>query len=287
MTLKLYIEPYGENGWTQTVTNVIPHTLVSIDECDYIVSSKIPWGCINNTLIQEVLNSYQNCNKKVLVFLLSDYNEPFDIPKNVLFFRTGFYKSQKRPNQYLLPFIFAEVELQGAQPLEPLAKVGAQPSVGFCGSITSHPSRLSFINKLKMATTIKKKLILKTEYWGGNPHNNGVVNEFVTNIKDTHFTLSTRGTGNWSARFYQVLYLGRIPIYVNTDMELPFEDRINWRDTIVYCDSENDIATNVKFFWSTKDIVQAQLRCKEIYNTYLAPHRWGKIITEEILIPNK
>jgi len=68
---------------------------------------------------------------------------------------------------------------------------------------------------------------------------------------------------------------------------LPFEDRINWRDIIVYCDSENDIAQNVKLFWSTKDIVQAQLRCKEIYNTYLAPERWGKIITEEILIPNK
>jgi hypothetical protein len=287
MTLKLYIEPYGENGWIQVVVNIIPHISVPIEDCDYIVSSKIPWGCTNTTLIQEVLNSYQNYTKKVLVFLLSDNNEPFDIPKNVLFFRTGFYKSQKKHNEYLLPFIFAEVELQGSQPLEPLAKVGAQPTVGFCGSITSHPSRLSFINKLKMAITIKKKFILKTEYWGGNPHNNGVVNEFVTNIKDTHFTLSTRGTGNWSARFYQVLYLGRIPIFVNTDMELPFEDRINWRDTIVYCDSENDIANNVKLFWSTKDIVQAQLRCKDIYNTYLAPERWGKIITEEILIPNK
>jgi hypothetical protein len=70
-------------------------------------------------------------------------------------------------------------------------------------------------------------------------------------------------------------------------MELPFEDRINWRDMIVYCDSENDLINNILNFWNTKDILQAQLKCKEIYNTYLTPEKWGKIITEEILIPNK
>jgi hypothetical protein len=286
MKVNLYIEPNSEK-WLEQILNIIPHIITEKKDCDYIISTKIPWGCTNISLIQSVLNSYIAEQSKVLVFLISDYNEQCNIPKNVLLFRTGFYKSKKASNEYLLPYIGAINDMKNTSPFEPLPKMGNQPLIGFCGSVTSHPSRISFINKLKVFSNIKKKFILKAEYWGGNPHNIDVVNEFLRNIKDTYFTLATRGTGNWSARFYQVLYLGRIPIFVNTDMELPFEDRINWRDMIVYCDSENDLINNILNFWNTKDILQAQLKCKEIYNTYLTSEKWGKIITEEILIPNK
>ncbi len=136
-----------------------------------------------------------------------------------------------------------------------------------------------------MATDIRKKFILRSDYWAGKPHDRQVINDFVKNIEDTYFTLSSRGAGNWSARFYQVMYLGRIPIVVNTDLVMPFEDKINWRDVIVFCDSENDLANNVRQFWRTKDIVQAQIRCKEIYEAYLTPEKWCKIIADEILIP--
>jgi hypothetical protein len=287
MSLKLYIEPYGENVWTDEIIKHIPHIASSIDECNYIVSSKIPWGCINIGYIQEVLYSYKDCNKKVIVFLVSDFNEQFDVPTNILFFRSGMYKSQKKPNEYLLPYIYAINDMKGVSPFPPMPKRGMHPIVGFCGSILSHTSRVQFTNKLKMNPGIKKNFILKTNYWGGNPHNVNVINEFINNIRDTYFTLSTRGSGNWSARFYQVLYVGRIPIVVNTDIVLPFEDRINWRDIIVYCDSENDLVPNINTFWQTKDIVQAQIRCKEIYDTYLDTEKWCKIITDEILIPNK
>jgi hypothetical protein len=287
MSLQLFIESGEGSGVSQCIFDNIPHILSSVEECDYIISNKIPWGCANPQFIQTVLDSYKNTTKKVLVFLVSDYNEPFDIPSNVIFFRTGFYKSQKKPNEHLFPFFAAKAEIKNHTSLAPLPKISLQPIIGFCGYVVSHPSRLTFINKLKMTPNIKKNLILRNEYWGGNPHNQQVVNEFINNIKNSHFTLTTRGTGNWSARFYQVLYLGRIPLFINTDMMLPFEDRINWRDVIVYCDSENDIGNNLKNFWNTKDIVQAQMRCKEIFDTYLTPEKWSKIITEEILLPNK
>jgi len=285
MSLKLYIEPYGENNWTERIIKYIPHELSTIDNCDYIVSSQIPYGSINSELLQEVLHSYRSQSKKVIVFLLSDYNEPLDVPSNVLFFRSGMYKSQRKPNEYLIPYIWSEDELGTS--FSPLSKLTHQPLVGFCGTLSSHPSRIRHIHKLQMATEIKKKLILRPDYWAGKPHDKQVINEFINNIKDTNFTLCSRGAGNWSARFYQVLYLGRIPVVVNSDSILPFEDKINWRDIIVYCDSENDISNNIRQFWRTKDIVQAQIRCKKIYDTYLAPEKWCKIITDEILIPNK
>jgi len=285
MTLKLYIE--SPNIWIESIIQYIPHISTLLEDCDYIVSNKIPWGSTNLQLIQDVLNSYKSIDKKAIVFLVSDHNEPFNIPNNVLLFRTGMYKSLQKSNEYLLPYPITKSDLRNEPPFDPLPKKGLKPIVGFCGSIISHPSRLQYINKLKQVPNIKKNIIIKTDYWGGKPHNIDVIEEFISNIKDSYFTLSTRGTGNWSARFYQVLYLGRIPLVVNTDLVLPFEDRINWRDIIVLCDSENDIENNLKNFWNTKDIVQAQIKCKEIYDIYLDMEKWCKIITEEILIYNK
>ena len=244
MSLKLYIESL--NTWIQSIIQYIPHIPSPIEDCDYIISTKIEWGSTNIQLIQNVLNSYNY--KKAIVFLVSDYNEPFDIPNNVLLFRTGLYKSQQKSNEYLLPYPCPKSDLKNEPPFDPLPKKGLKPVVGFCGSIISHPSRVQYINRLKQTPNIKKNIVIKTEYWGGKPHETDIVKEFIDNIKNSYFTLSTRGTGNWSARFYQVLYLGRIPLVINTDLVLPFEDRINWGAAIVYCDSENDIENNLKNF---------------------------------------
>jgi len=285
MSLQLYIEPYGDNGWTERIIQHIPHILTSIDDCDYIVSSKIPYGTINCGIIQDALHSYKGVQKRVIVFMLSDINEPFDVPHNVLFFRAGMYRSHRKPNEYLIPHIWTADGL--GDRFEPLPKRSIHPLVGFCGTMTSHPCRVQHINKIQMAPDIKKKFIIRSHYWAGKPNDQQVINEFVNNIKDAHFTLSSRGAGNWSARFYQVLYLGRIPIVVDTDIVMPFEDKINWRDVIVFCDSENELPHRIKHFWSTCDIIHAQMKCKEIYDTYLTPEKWCNRIATEILIPMK
>jgi hypothetical protein len=287
MLLKLNIEPYGENKWIEQLVKHIPHIESSIEDCDYIVSTKFSWGVTDSTLIQDVLYSYKDILKKVIIFLVSDYNEPVEIPKNIIFFRTGFYKSKKKSNEYLLPYPGTIADLHNEPSFTPLGKINQYPIVGFCGFIHSHPTRLKFINKLKSIPKIKNNFVIKDQYWGGNPHNINTINDFVNNIKNSHITLCIRGTGNWSARFYQVLYLGRIPLFINSDMMLPFEDKINWKDIIIYCDSIYNMVENIRMFWLTKDIIQAQIKCKEIYDTYLAPEKWCKIITDEILIPNK
>jgi hypothetical protein len=284
MALKLYIEPYGENVWIDRFVKLIAHTLTTIEDCDYIVSTKTKYG--NSDNIHEVVNSYMGVNKKVIVFMLSDFNDPINIPNNVFLFRSGMYKSQKKSNEFLIPHIWTSDGIDNNR-FPPLGKVTHHPIVGFCGCINTHPCRFTHINKLNMSPDIKKKFILRSQYWAGKPHDSQVINEFTNNIKESHFTLCSRGNGNWSARFYQVLHLGRIPIVVNTDLVLPFEDRINWRDIIVFCDSENDINNNIRSFWRNKNIVEAQNKCRETYEAYLAPERWCKIITDEILIPNK
>lgn len=288
MPLKFYIEPVSDDTSShcpKSILRWIPHEQTTLDECDFVICMQIPWGCINSSHIQDTLHSYRTSPKKVLVFMISDYNEPFDIPPNVLLFRPGMYKSQQRLNEFLLPYVWVIDELKGEHSFSPLPKMSIRPTIGFCGSITSHPCRVSHINAIKRTPDIKCNFILRTQYWGGKNGDIGVITDFRKNVEGNHFTLCSRGSGNWSARFYQVLYMGRIPAVVNTDLVLPFEDRINWRDIIVLCDNENTLSTSIKHFWNTKDIPTAQAICKDIFEQFLSPAAWCKIIAEEILEP--
>ena len=78
MSLKLYTEPSKTAPfWTNAITRHIPHTRCETpEEADFVVSTKIPSGSQDVTLIQTTLHSYRDTDHRVLVFLLSDYNEP-------------------------------------------------------------------------------------------------------------------------------------------------------------------------------------------------------------------
>ena len=49
-----------------------------------------------------------------------------------------------------------------------------------------------------------------------------------------------RGGGNYSLRLYETLCLGRIPLFINTDCVLPFENNIDWKELCLWVD-ENDL----------------------------------------------
>ena len=46
--------------------------------------------------------------------------------------------------------------------------------------------------------------------------------------------LCARGRGNFSYRLYETLCSGRIPVFIDTDCVLPFEDVIDWRSLCVW-----------------------------------------------------
>ena len=52
--------------------------------------------------------------------------------------------------------------------------------------------------------------------------------EFVDSIIGADFVLAPKGDGNYSNRFLEALSLGRIPVYVDTDMVLPLEEIIDY-----------------------------------------------------------
>lgn len=64
--------------------------------------------------------------------------------------------------------------------------------------------------------------------------------EFDDNLRSSTYALCVRGTGNFSARFYEALSFGRVPLFVNTNCVLPLEDLIDWRSRSVWIEA-NDV----------------------------------------------
>ena len=58
--------------------------------------------------------------------------------------------------------------------------------------------------------------------------------EYVRNMVESDYALCLRGGGNFSYRLYESLCCGRIPVIVDTDLILPFPDRIDWRSLSVW-----------------------------------------------------
>jgi len=238
----------------------------SLNDCDFIISCKFYAETTNSVKnIQANLNYYTNINKKVLVFLISDFADDFQIPNNVLLFRTSIFNSRKKINEFLLPYVW---ECFNNRQLKKLEK-SEYPMIGFCGRVDIHREKL--IKAIQCENIIKKKFILKTEFWGGNPHDTKLIEDFINNIEETHFTICNRGNGNYSMRFYQTLSLGRIPVLIDTDLIFPFENNIKWHDIAIIGKDENDVINKIKYWWTSKDnkkIQQIQQKCKDIFNQY-------------------
>ncbi|HGE5774481.1 TPA: hypothetical protein ACGGHC_001292 [Flavobacterium psychrophilum] len=95
--LKLFFE--GNDYCTIFFKKNVKHISVNYNECDFVVSSNFEFGNANKEYIQKSLNKYNNSPKRVIVFLISDYNNELKIPSNVILFRTSIYKSIKKQNE--------------------------------------------------------------------------------------------------------------------------------------------------------------------------------------------
>ena len=70
-------------------------------------------------------------------------------------------------------------------------------------------------------------------------------------------------------RFYQTLSAGRIPILINNDMELPFENEIDWTSFVVIGDNEEEVIKKVLNWYENKNIEEIQKKCKYIYDHFI------------------
>jgi Exostosin family len=100
--------------------------------------------------------------------------------------------------------------------------------------------------------------------------------QFVENMIGSDYVLCTRGGGNFSYRFYETLSCGRIPLFVNTDCSLPFEQHIDWKKYCVWVEEADlphlgEIIREFHAHLSPKEFQDMQLACRQLWLDWLSP----------------
>jgi len=113
------------------------------------------------------------------------------------------------------------------------------------GNNTKHAYRARLIKQFKNHPDIDAHFVLRPH---GGFLDNSYTNkgdedpfnlEFYRNLEENLYTICCRGTENYSVRFYETLCMGRIPIVVDTDMVLPFDDVIDYRRHCVWIEQKH------------------------------------------------
>jgi len=197
---------------------------------------------------------------------------------------------------------------------QPLPKT-ARPTVGFCGQAAGNVhSRVMFflrnaltslryslgvsailpnfigypanlraktLNLLQCYPEIDANFIIRDRYKAGAASGIALSNEqsrleFVENILNNIYTVCVRGGGNFSKRFYETLACGRIPVFVDTDCVLPYEEFINWDEHIVRVKKEDlsligDIVSQHHARMSASSLEEMQCSNSKLWLDQLSP----------------
>lgn len=243
--------------------------LTSIEDCKYIV---YPNKLDKN--IKKYIEIAQKNNKQLLSFYNDDNCTPTLVIPNLKVFRTSLLKSKQTKNEYALPAWSKDFQKYG----EIIPRIKEfYPTVGFCGFI-NHPEtniRRKCIDILNKCNKIKTNFNIRQQFWGGKIDDTKLREEYIYNMRGSDFVLCTRGSGNFSYRFYETLSIGKIPIFIDTDCVIPFGDRLDFTELFPIIKEEEieKLEDIVLDFWcNIKDYDMLQLNLREIYKKYYSPY---------------
>ncbi|MDB4992170.1 MAG: hypothetical protein JWL75_415 [Parcubacteria group bacterium] len=289
----------------------------SIEESDFLLLphllgdlSKYP------SYLPDAITTSKRTQKKLLVFTNQDDPNPTALPSNCLIFRASAYRSTVGSNEIVIP---AQIEdIGNSSGYDPLAK-GARPAVGFVGmaALPTARDRIRYVLKnyvlrsgiereglyfrrkalkaLSRSSDVQLIAILRSRFSGNRKTIEGSPEKarslYIENIKTTLFTLAPRGAGNYSLRFYETLSLGRIPILIDTDMKLPFEDRISYDDFIIRIPWKEinqlpDIIRTRFQNTTNEEFIEMQRKARKVFAEYLYLPAFLKIAFSELSITN-
>ncbi len=245
-------------------------------------------------------------NKKIILFYPGDRAEPVLWPQTIVF-RQSQYKSRLRSNEIIMPGYVED--LGRYKEFIPRTKE-ERPVVGFCGwaALPNFKAELRFIIKiilqrvgemvgkrviperqglwfrrralavLEKSRLIKASFIIRKSYSGNEKtialDKDIARAEYIDSIYESDLTLAIKGDGNFSTRFYEVLSLGRIPLFIDTDCVLPLEDVLKYDEFIIRIshsdlDRIDTIVADRLSKISAEEFMLMQKRAKEAFDRYL------------------
>ncbi len=251
--------------------------------------------------------------KPLVIFNGGDY--PANIPfKDVILLESAGYRStpgllyhSAQPSyipDYLQTYCGVDLILRQKQ---------ETPLIGFCGQASASPFQTAYrtlrlkwrqrqyrIGRLKwepppFETTsfrtrvlkqfqgkagVQTNFLIRSKYRAGETKDKSLQNPakvaFANNILNSDYTLCMRGGGNFSVRFYETLCLGRIPIFIDTDCLLPFQDQIDYKALFPWIDISDlphaaEIVRDFHARLSAEDFLERQKACRQLWLAHMTP----------------
>lgn len=241
-------------------------------------------------------------SKNLILFAYQDSAEHVPM-KHTIVFRASQYRSHLAVNEVIMPAFVEDLgTIHGVTIRKKQGRQGDVPSVGFVGKagFESLMHRFRFyvknfllkkdpykdgvyyrrkaIRALSSSVRVCGNFVLRSSYSGNiksiplDPAQARA--EYVKNIIESDFTLSPKGDGNYSLRFYETLSLGRIPILLDTECVLPLADTVAYDDVIIrvpYTEINRlpDIVSKLYASWSPKEYEHRQKKAREFFVEYL------------------
>ncbi|GAA3621381.1 hypothetical protein [Flavivirga jejuensis] len=263
---------YGNNEYLSTyykIVNDINNSDVIVLPLEYVYSLKFYKSTIDN-----ILDKAKQLDKPIWVYSGGDFGYTLQ-DKSIFNFRLGGFKSKLNERTIIIPsFINDPYQINLEKDFSPLQK-NKIPEIGFVGHAKTgvlkylkeflafikinlkrilkkelkdyQPFYPSSIKRAKYLKTLKKSDKLKTNFILRDTYRAGVKTEiekqkttetFYQNIVKNPYTFCIRGAGNFSVRFYETLAVGRIPVLINTDCQLPLSNKIDWKKHCLIIDDE-------------------------------------------------
>ena len=230
-----------------------------------------------------LIESSAKLNKTVIINNAGDFGLKMPFFKNCLILRVGGYSTKLLENEQGIPSFIGdplEEHYQTNQIFE--SNYTNKPLIGFCGQanpsitnrfkevfytvarnlkyhfgfskeepqqiISTSYLRARVLNKMLHSPKVETNFIIRKKYRAGalsKEQRERTTQEFYDNLKNSQYVVCLRGAGNFSVRLYETLAMGRIPVFVNTDCNLPLRDQIFWKEHVVWIEA-NEIKSIVE-----------------------------------------
>jgi hypothetical protein len=255
------------------------------------------WYGLPNTgfrddLLGKFFEDARSVDRRGIVFAYGDEHVNLSQYENAIVLQSDLVRSRMTRHDRAMPAFVEDMFRERASEARSgdwLQRLGFQrrPTVSFCGFSTSAPVREAVIRELSRSWKVKPRFTLRERYYGGawDKEKCGfdydrlrrVRTEYVDSLYCADYVLCVRGYGNYSARFYEALCCGKIPLLVDTDCALPLEHVIDYERVIVRIDAENidhaaDLFVQADASITDDEFIWRQSRARELWVKHLSPH---------------
>jgi hypothetical protein len=240
--------------------------------------------------------------KKVLVFFNADSTQAIPM-SHAIVFRTSFYASTRRPNEFALPGWSVDF---GSLHESITTEKRQKPTVSYCGYIDyldlrgriglkriarkisgrTNPAaapviRGKAVRALLGDRRINTRFVIRRGFWAEGMDKQQARQEYVKNLMEAEYALVARGGGNFSYRLYEALSCGKIPVFINTDCVLPFDHIIDWKKYMVWVEEQDipqigDILCRFHDSLSPRAFEEAGDQSRKLYEEWLCPSGFYK-----------